>query len=59
MTQYDVKSAVEVLRKYYITDSIQMVTKWIREGKIIAYRTENRKNGWIIEEENLNKFIDQ
>jgi hypothetical protein len=55
---YDVESALEVLKKYSITESKQMVTRWIRKGKLRGYRSENRKEGYKIPEEELYRFID-
>ncbi|MCM3167923.1 hypothetical protein [Peribacillus frigoritolerans] len=53
----NVHEALKILNDHYVTDSIKMVTRWIREGKILAERTENRKEGWKIEEGDLFDFI--
>lgn len=53
-----VDDAVCILQKYFINDSRQMVVRWIREGKILGKRTENRKEGYHTSEENLSKFIE-
>lgn len=53
----NVHEALKILNDHYVTDSIKMVTRWIREGKIPAERTENRKEGWRIEEGDLFDFI--
>jgi len=53
MGKFGVYEALDILRKYYITDSKQMVNRWIRENRIKATRTENRKAGWEIDEESL------
>ncbi|OEF99159.1 hypothetical protein BHF71_10010 [Vulcanibacillus modesticaldus] len=50
--------ALDILKKYYITESKQMVTRWIRQNKIKAIRTDNRKQGWEIDEEDLYAFIE-
>jgi hypothetical protein len=59
MQTYDVYAAFEILKQYYITDSKQMVARWLREGRIKGFRTENRKEGWTIYEEDLYDFIDR
>ncbi|PLS17623.1 DNA-binding protein [Bacillus sp. M6-12] len=59
MNFYNVHQALNILQNYYITDSIQMVTRWIREGKIRAERSENRKDGWRIHHEDLFEFIEE
>ncbi len=53
-----VDDAVCILQNYFINDSRQMVVRWIREGKIVGERTENRKEGYRTSEENLSKFIE-
>jgi hypothetical protein len=49
MEVYNVHQALKILQQYYITDSIQMVTRWIREGKIKANvrQTEEKVGGFI------------
>jgi hypothetical protein len=59
MKIYDVHEALKILQSYYITDSIQMVTRWIRDGKIVAERSENKKAGWKILEDDLFEFIQE
>lgn len=54
----NVDEALCILQNYFITDSRQMVVRWIREGKIVGERTENRKEGYRISEENLSEFIE-
>lgn len=56
---FNVHQALKILQEYYITDSIQMVTRWIREGKIKAVRSENRKEGWQIHRDDLFEFIEE
>ncbi len=36
-----------------------MVTRWIRYGKLRGTRTENRKDGYLIEEDDLYEFNDR
>lgn len=59
MEVYNVHQALKILQEYYITDSIQMVTRWIREGKIKAERSANRKEGWRIRHDDLFEFIEE
>ena len=59
MEVYNVHQALKILQQYYITDSIQMVTRWIRQGKIRAERSENRKEGWRIHHDDLFEFIEE
>lgn len=58
MGKLNVYEVLDILKKYYITESEQMVTRWIREDKIKATRTDNRKEGWEINESDLYAFID-
>jgi len=55
----NVEEALKILKAFYITDSIQMLSRWIREGTIVASRTENRKDGWRITVANLYEFIEK
>nr|WP_290913203.1 hypothetical protein [Anoxybacillus sp.] len=59
MEVYHVHQALKILQLYYITDSIQMVTRWICEEKIRAERSENRKEGWRIHDDDLLEFIEK
>ncbi|TYS87717.1 helix-turn-helix domain-containing protein [Rossellomorea aquimaris] len=59
MKEYNVHEALSILQEYFITDSIQMITRWIREGKIPAVRGENRKEGYKILDEDLFEFIEE
>ncbi|MFF2587617.1 hypothetical protein ACFVSS_06935 [Peribacillus butanolivorans] len=59
MREYNVHEVLSILQKYYITDSQQMVTRWIREGKINGIRSENKKEGYRIYEEDLFDFIEE
>lgn len=55
----NVHEALKILNVHYVTDSIQMVTRWIREGRILAERSENRKEGWRILEEDVYEFANE
>lgn len=51
--------SLNILKKYYITDSMQMVTRWIRQGKIRGERSENRRDGYSISHVDLFEFIEE
>jgi hypothetical protein len=51
------EQALQKLMEYHVTDSIQVLRRWIRQGLIKAHRTENRKAGSVIDEESLMEFI--
>jgi hypothetical protein len=48
---------VKILKEHGITDSLQMVVRWIRENKLPGIRTENRKVGYLVLEDDLYEFI--
>jgi hypothetical protein len=48
-----------ILREYYITDSQKMVTRWIRQGKLNGVISANRKDGYLVSEEDLCAFIEE
>jgi hypothetical protein len=53
----NLKEVTQQLRKEGITDSEQVVKKWIREGKIKATRTTNIKIDYLINPDDLARFI--
>ncbi|WP_345243222.1 hypothetical protein [Pontibacillus salipaludis] len=55
----NIHEAVNILNKHYVTDSAQMVSRWIREEKLPADRSDNRKIGWQILEDDLYDFISE
>lgn len=59
MTEYNVHEVFAILQKYYITYCPQMVTRWIREGKINGVRSENRKEGYRVTEDDLFDYIEE
>lgn len=59
MREYNVHEVLAILQKYYITDSQQMVARWIREGKIQGIRSDNRKEGYRVSEDELFEFIEE
>lgn len=50
--------ALKILRKHYITDDIQMVTRFIRSGRLKAEK-DTRKSGYRIREMDLYEFIEE
>ncbi|SDY89200.1 helix-turn-helix domain-containing protein [Thermoactinomyces sp. DSM 45892] len=61
-----VQEATEILNAANITHSSETLKRWIREGKIKATKIQgehspgiNRKEGYHIEEEELNRFIER
>lgn len=53
-----VEQALEMLQKEGITNSIQMVRRWLRAGKIEGASQQSKKTGWEIPLEGLNQFIE-
>ncbi|WP_129692422.1 hypothetical protein [Gottfriedia acidiceleris] len=53
------EEALKILMDCYLTDSIQTLRKWIREGKINATVTSYRQGGYKIMETDLISFIDE
>ena len=53
----NVDQAFEILKENRLTENIQTVRRWIRNGEIKAHITNNRKAGYIINEDDLNYFI--
>jgi hypothetical protein len=56
---YNVHEATDILNKYYINNCVQTVVRWLREGRIKGERTDYKKEGWKIEENNLFDFIEE
>jgi hypothetical protein len=55
---FNVHEALKILKKHYVTDNIQMVSRFIREGRLVGERG-TRKDGWKINESDLYDFIDE
>ncbi|WP_157456637.1 hypothetical protein [Carnobacterium maltaromaticum] len=55
---YSVEQALEVLKKENITNSVQMLRRWLRDDKIDGAIQKSRKTGWEIPVESLNQFIE-
>ncbi|TDL82094.1 hypothetical protein [Peribacillus frigoritolerans] len=51
--------ATSILEEYYITESPQMVARWLREGRIEGESPKNRKEGWRISQNSLFKYIEK
>jgi hypothetical protein len=54
---YNIHEALRYLMEYDITHSGQVLTRWLREGKIRGERSANLKEGWRIQEEDIIDFI--
>jgi hypothetical protein len=54
----NIHEALKILKRHYITDNVQMVSRYIREGRLYGERT-TRKDGWRIKEFDLYQFIDE
>lgn len=53
-----IHEALDILKDNHITDSIQMLRRWIRQGKIKATMA-SKKQGYVIDEISLNEFIEK
>lgn len=56
MEELTVEQALEILKKYNITSSIQVLRKWLREGVIVGTKSTDQRS-WQISEECLDRFI--
>ncbi|MFC5713670.1 helix-turn-helix domain-containing protein [Thalassorhabdus alkalitolerans] len=54
-----VNELLKLLRKYYISDSRQVLVRWIREGKFKGAEKDKRQDGWRVPLESVNEFIDE
>lgn len=52
----NLQEALAILKEKQITDSIQMLRRWIRQGKIEASMV-SKKEGYSVNEDSLNAFI--
>ena len=57
--EYNLEEALKILMDCYLTDSIQTLRKWIREGKIKGTVTSYRQGGYKIMETDLISFIEE
>ncbi|GAB4074603.1 hypothetical protein GCM10028778_21060 [Barrientosiimonas marina] len=57
MALYNVRDALKLLQTYKITSHEESVRRWLRQGYIKGIPPESRKEGWLIQEENLLDFI--
>lgn len=53
------EQALERLKKEGITENIQMVRRWIRNGELPANAPAKRKDGYLISESDLAAFIER
>ena len=56
---FNTEEVLKILKDCYITDSVQTLRKWIREGKIIAIGSPFKQEGYTIKEEDLKSFIEE
>lgn len=54
---YTVEDAFNLLKSYKITTHMESVRRWLREGKIKGVPPKSRKEGWLIQEDDLMHFI--
>ncbi len=59
MTWLTVQEALELLKNEGITESDQVVRRWLREGKLKGVRSTNRKEGWRVDLNHLKQFINE
>ena len=52
----NLEEALVILKENHVTDSIQMLRRWIRQGKIEA-TMGSKKEGYLVNESSLNDFI--
>lgn len=57
MKHYNVKEALELLKKYKITTNGESIRRWLRSGIIKGIPPVSRKEGWLIREDDLYAFI--
>lgn len=55
---FNVHEALKILKRHFITDNPQMVSRYIREGRLYAERA-TKKDGWKIKEDDLYEFIEE
>ena len=53
-----VKDACGILNDHHIGCSEQMLRRWLRQGRLIGTRSENRKEGWKICLRDLHQFME-
>lgn len=53
-----IQEALAILQDNHITNSVQMLRRWIRQGKIKA-TLRSRKEGYLIDLTSLNEFVAQ
>lgn len=53
-----IQEALTILQDNHITNSVQMLRRWIRQGKIKA-TMRSRKEGYLVDLSSLNEFVAQ
>lgn len=56
-TIYTVQEAFERLKELKITSNIESVRRWLRQGTIVGISPSSKKEGWRIEKDELDSFI--
>lgn len=54
---YDVNELFKILKENKITTNIESVRRWLRNGTIEGIAPISRKEGWLITQESLEKFL--
>lgn len=52
-----VNEVLNLFKAHGITDSAQIIRRWLREGKLKGIPPESRKAGWMIPQEEVERFI--
>lgn len=53
------EQALKILKECYLTDSVQTLRKWIREGRIVVTGSQFRQGGYKIKADDLKAFIEE
>ncbi|WP_044784537.1 helix-turn-helix domain-containing protein [Bacillus thuringiensis] len=60
MTKWvNVQEAMEILEEHYIKVSYKTFTDWLRKLEIPGVPSDNRKEGWMIRQEDVFEFVDK
>lgn len=54
----NIEEALSVLKENEVTDSVQMLRRWIRQDKIKA-TMESKRTGYVVDVDSLNTFISE
>ena len=59
MKLYNVEEALHVFTRYKITSNKETIRRWLRGGILKGIPPASRKEGWMIQEDDLFAFIDR